>query len=77
MILKGKRVAVFNVANKKSIAWAIAQSIINYGGEVIIGYQNERFKENIEELISNLTPKPLIVEFDVSNDEKIEEAKRR
>jgi len=77
MILKGKRVAVFNVANKKSIAWAIAQSIINYGGEVIIGYQNERFKENIEELISNLTPKPLIVEFDVSNDEKIEEAKKK
>lgn len=75
MILKGKKIAIFNVANKKSIAWAIAQSIIKYGGEVIIGYQNERFKKNIEELIEDLSPKPLILECDVSSDEKIESAK--
>jgi len=77
MILKGKKVAIFNVANKRSIAWAIAQSIMNYGGEVIIGYQNERFKENIEELISSLDPKPLIVECDVGTDEKIESAREK
>lgn len=77
MILKDKKIAIFNVANKKSIAWAIAQSVINYGGEVIIGYQNERLKENVEELVSELSPKPLIVECDVSDDEKIKEAKNR
>lgn len=77
MILKNKRIAIFNVANKKSIAWAIAQSVINYGGEVIIGYQNERFKENVKELINDLSPKPLIVECDVSSDEKIEIAKAK
>lgn len=72
MILKGKKFAVFNVANRKSIAWAIAQSIMNFGGEVIIGYQNERLKENVEELISDINPKPFIVECDVSKDENIE-----
>ncbi|MBC7321013.1 enoyl-ACP reductase [bacterium] len=76
MILKGKRIAIFNVANKKSIAWAIAQSVVRYGGEVIIGYQNERFKENVEELVKDLSPKPLVLECDVSSDERIEEAKR-
>ncbi|HHV80324.1 MAG TPA: enoyl-ACP reductase [bacterium] len=77
MILKDKRIAIFNVANKRSIAWAIAQSVVNCGGEIIIGYQNERFKENVEELISDLSPKPLIVECDVSSDEKIEETRAR
>lgn len=77
MILKDKRIAIFNVANKRSIAWAIAQSVVNYGGEVIIGYQNERFKENVEELISDLSPKPLIVECDASSDEKIEETRAK
>ncbi|MCX7720045.1 MAG: enoyl-ACP reductase [Dictyoglomus thermophilum] len=72
MLLQGKKIAVFNVANKKSIAWAIAQSIMKFGGEVIIGYQNERLKENVEELIADLNPKPLIVECDVSKDENIE-----
>jgi enoyl-[acyl-carrier protein] reductase I len=76
MILKGKKIAVFNVANKKSIAWAIAQSIMAQGGEVILGYQNERLKENVEELIEGISPKPLIVRCDVSTDEQIEEAKR-
>ncbi len=75
MILTGKKVAIFNVANRKSIAWAIAQSIMKYGGEVILGYQNERFKENLEELIEGLSPKPLILECDVNSDERIEEAR--
>jgi len=77
MILKGKKVAVFNVANKKSIAWAIAQAIMAQQGEVILGYQNERLKENVEELIEGIFPKPLLVECDVSTDEQIEEARKK
>ncbi|PMQ01730.1 MAG: enoyl-ACP reductase [Dictyoglomus sp. NZ13-RE01] len=71
-MLENKKIAIFNVANKKSIAWAIAQSVLNFGGEVIIGYQNERFKENVEELIKDLPKKPFIVECDVSDDKNIE-----
>ncbi|HOJ92708.1 MAG TPA: enoyl-ACP reductase [Dictyoglomaceae bacterium] len=71
-MLEGKKFAVFNVANKKSIAWAIAQSITKLGGEVIIGYQNERLRENVEELITELPKKPFIVECDASEDENIE-----
>jgi enoyl-[acyl-carrier protein] reductase I len=70
-MLEGKKFAVFNVANKKSIAWAIAQSILKFGGDVIIGYQNERLRENVEELISELPQKPLILECDVSVEDNI------
>ncbi len=73
-MLEGKKIAVFNVANKKSIAWAIAQSIVKFGGEVIIGYQNERFKDNVEELVKELPQKTLLVECDVSDDGNIEKA---
>ncbi|MGB9857329.1 MAG: enoyl-ACP reductase FabI [Dictyoglomaceae bacterium] len=71
-MLEGKKIAIFNVANKRSIAWAIAQSIIKFGGEAIIGYQNERFKDNVEELVKELPKKPLLVQCDVSEDENIE-----
>lgn len=73
-MLEGKTVAVFNVANKKSIAWAIAQAITKFGGEVIIGYQNERFKDNVEELVKEIPQKTLLVECDVSEDGNIEKA---
>ncbi len=73
-MLEGKKIAVFNVANKKSIAWAIAQSITKFGGEVIIGYQNERFRDNVEELVKEIPKKTLLVECDVSDDINIEKA---
>lgn len=73
-MLEGKKIAIFNVANKKSIAWAIAQSVMKFGGEVIIGYQNERFKDNVEELVKDLSKKPLLIQCDVSEDENIEKA---
>jgi len=76
MILKGKKVAIFNVANKKSIAWAIAQSIMEQHGEVILGYQNERLKENLEELTEGISPRPILLECDVSTDKQIETAKK-
>ena len=71
-MLEGKKIAIFNVANKRSIAWAITQSIIKFGGEVIIGYQNERFRDNVEELVKELPKKPLLVQCDVSEDGNIE-----
>ncbi|MEN2984618.1 MAG: enoyl-ACP reductase [Dictyoglomaceae bacterium] len=71
-MLEKKKIAVFNVANKRSIAWAIAQSIMKFGGEVIIGYQNERFKDNLEELLKEIPQKPLVIQCDVSEDENIE-----
>ena len=50
-ILAGKTGVVFGVANKRSIAWAIAKAWANAGTKLIFNYQGERLKENVEELV--------------------------
>ena len=54
MILKGKRVAIFNIANKHSIAWAIAKAMDRQGAELILGFQNERARGKVEALAGEL-----------------------
>ena len=46
--LAGKTGVVFGVANKRSIAWAIAKAWHNAGAKLIFNYQGERLKENVE-----------------------------
>ena len=48
--LAGKTGVVFGVANKRSIAWAIAQAWAEAGAKLIFNYQGERVKENVTEL---------------------------
>lgn len=75
MILHNKRVAIFNIANKHSIAWAIAKSMDSLGAELILGYQNERAKGKVEALIGELSRPPLaLVQCDVTDDAQITEA---
>jgi enoyl-[acyl-carrier-protein] reductase (NADH) len=50
--LEGKIGVVFGVANKRSIAWAIAQAWAAAGANLIFNYQGERLKENVEDLVS-------------------------
>lgn len=54
MLLDGKKGLIFGVANKHSIAWAIAQSAAAHGAQLFFNYQNERLKENVEELVATL-----------------------
>ena len=42
------------MANKHSIAWAIAQSAAGQGAQLFFNYQNDRLKENVEELVATL-----------------------
>ena len=49
-VLAGKIGLVFGVANKRSIAWAIAKALAAAGARLIFNYQGERLKENVEEL---------------------------
>lgn len=59
-ILAGKRGIVFGVANKRSLAWAMTQSITAQGGETLLTYQTERLRENVEELAASAKlPAPL------------------
>ena len=52
--LEGKTGVIFGVANKRSIAWAIAKAWHNAGAKLIFNYQGERLKENVEDLVSEL-----------------------
>src|SRR5689334_5226102 len=40
--LQGRVAVVFGVANKRSIAWSIAQGLHDAGAKLVITYQNER-----------------------------------
>jgi enoyl-[acyl-carrier protein] reductase I len=48
MLLAGKVGLVCGVANKRSIAWAIAQAWHKAGATLAFTYQGERLKENVE-----------------------------
>jgi enoyl-[acyl-carrier protein] reductase I len=69
--LAGKLGIVFGVANKRSIAWAIAQAWAKAGARLAFTYQGERLKENVEELAATFGPEVLILPCDVSRDEDI------
>jgi len=68
--LQGRTVAVFGVANKRSIAWAIAQLMQQAGAQLAITYQNERLKQEADDLIAAL-PNAQAFQCDVSRDEEI------
>ena len=53
MLLAGKKGLIIGVANKHSIAWAIAQSAASQGAQLLFNYQNERLKQNVEEALSD------------------------
>jgi len=69
--LAGKTAVVFGLANKRSIAWGIAQKLHAAGATLAICYQNERMKPDAEELIAEL-PGAAGFQCDVSNDAEIE-----
>jgi len=70
-LLAGKLGIVFGVANKRSIAWAIAQSWHKAGATLAFTYQGERLKENVEELAGTFGTDTLIMPCDVTKDEDI------
>jgi enoyl-[acyl-carrier protein] reductase I len=70
--LAGKTGVIFGVANKRSIAWAIAQAWHQAGARLIFNYQGERLKENVEELVGTFGTDTLIAPCDVGSDAEIE-----
>ncbi|HSE92838.1 MAG TPA: enoyl-ACP reductase [Methylomirabilota bacterium] len=69
-LLEGKTGIVFGVANKRSIAWAIARSLAAAGMRLAFTYQGDRLKENVEELAGTLSGS-LLYPCDVTKDEEI------
>jgi enoyl-[acyl-carrier protein] reductase I len=72
MLLTGKIGLVVGVANKRSIAWAIAQAWKDAGATLAFTYQGERVKENVEELVATFGPDTLLMPCDVTKDEEID-----
>src|SRR5436309_7361213 len=70
-MLEGKTGLIFGVANKRSIAWAIAQALSAEGMRLAFTYQGERLKENVEALSSTL-PGSLLSPCDVTSDAEID-----
>jgi enoyl-[acyl-carrier protein] reductase I len=70
--LAGKTAVVFGLANKRSIAWGIAQKLHQAGATLAICYQSERLKLEAEELIAEL-PGATGFQCNVSSDEEIEQ----
>ena len=69
--LKGKVAVVFGLANKRSIAWGIAQKLSEAGATLAICYQNERLQRDADELASEL-PNTKTFRCDVSIDADID-----
>ncbi len=70
-LLDGKTGLVMGVANKRSIAWAIANAANKAGARLILTYQNDRLGENVRELAPELN-NPLVLPCDVASDEQIQ-----
>jgi enoyl-[acyl-carrier protein] reductase I len=66
----GKHGLIVGVANKRSIAWAIAQATARRGARLALTYQG-RFEEHVRDLSEGLDPAPLILPCDVTSDDEI------
>ena len=70
-LLEGKTGIVFGVANKRSIAWAIAQAWAKEGAKLAFTYQGKRLKDNVTELTGAFGDDTLLLPCDVTKDEEI------
>jgi len=70
MLLDGKRGLILGIANKRSIAWGIAQAAHREGARLAVTYQGERLEENVRELAAQLR-EPLVLPCDVTKDDDL------
>jgi enoyl-[acyl-carrier protein] reductase I len=72
--LKGKVAVVFGLANKRSIAYSVAQKLAEAGATLVLSYQSERLQREAEELLQDLgqTGTGRAFQCDVSHDDQID-----
>ncbi len=70
-LLEGRRGLVFGVANRRSIAWAIAQALAREGAELAFTFQGERLEQGVRDLAASVDS-PLVVPADVTSDEDLD-----
>jgi enoyl-[acyl-carrier protein] reductase I len=66
----GKQGLILGVANKRSIAWAIARRLADQGAELAFTFQGERIESSVRELAESVAS-PLVTGCDVRSDEDV------
>jgi enoyl-[acyl-carrier protein] reductase I len=69
-MFQGKRALILGVANRRSIAWAIARRLAEGGARCAFTYQGERIEKNVRELAGSVDS-PLVTELDVREDDQV------
>jgi enoyl-[acyl-carrier protein] reductase I len=72
VLLEGKKGLILGVANRRSIAWAIAQALAREGAELAFTYQGDRIRDTVAELAGSLGGDPLLVPCDVTSDDDLD-----
>ena len=74
--MQGQVAVIFGVANKRSIAYAIAETFARAGATLVLGYQSERLRKDSEQLLAELgqSDRGKLVQCDVSQDSEIDRA---
>ena len=67
---QGKQGLVLGVANKRSIAWAIAKRLADEGAQLAFTFQGERIEKSVRDLADSIQS-PLVTECDVRSDEDL------
>ncbi len=70
--MTGKTALILGVANKWSLAYAIAQAIVREGGRIVLTYQGDRQRETAQELAQDLEPGTVVLSCDVTLPQEIE-----
>lgn len=71
MLLEGKRGLIVGIANKRSLAWGIAQSVAREGARLVVTHQGERLEKNVRKLAEELVD-PVILPCDVTSDDEMD-----
>lgn len=70
-LLSNKRALVVGIANKRSMAWGIAQALEREGAELALTYQNDRLRQNLDKLVPELVRPPLMAPLDVTQPDSV------
>ena len=68
--MQGKKGLIMGVANDRSIAWGIAQTLANNGASIALTYQGEALKKRVEPLAKSINS-DILIPCDVSDSESM------
>ncbi|WP_017813487.1 MULTISPECIES: enoyl-ACP reductase FabI [Paenibacillus] len=71
-LLANKNILIMGVANNRSIAWGIAQSLAEQDARLVFTYENERVKSRVEKLVESI-PGAVLLPCDVQNESEIDQ----